>query len=131
MLLFTFCKTPLLYSKLRYTNKFSSKMSNVYCAACNEPGHLRRTFRGCRMNPLNQANISDAVNQPSNVNDNSINETSNTTRRIRSRNQQPTLNIAKDTTALPTVRDDRGSMDCVCSYCGAMMWIEERAVRSS
>ncbi|OBZ80971.1 hypothetical protein A0J61_10980 [Choanephora cucurbitarum] len=96
-------------------------MSNVYYAACNEPGHLRRTFRGCRMNPLNQANISDAVNQPSNLNNSTINEPSNTTRIVRSRNQQPTLNIAKDTTALQTVRDDRGSMDCVCSYCGAMI----------
>ncbi|KAG2189700.1 hypothetical protein INT46_006321, partial [Mucor plumbeus] len=77
-----------------------------YCASCNEPGHLRRTSCLCRLNTANQNN-----NQPEQV--------------------LSSVNIAKNPDAVPSVRDDQGLMEHSCSYCGALMWLNERIGRSS
>ena len=103
-------------------------MSTVYCSSCNEPGHSRRTFRGCRMNPLN---FTLSESDDAQTFDLTPARNISSGRRNRSVNLQSTLNIAKDLTLLPTIRDDRGSINCVCSQCGALMWIEERVIRSS
>ena len=31
--------------------------SEPICASCNQPGHSRRTFRGCPLNPANANSI--------------------------------------------------------------------------
>lgn len=39
-------------------------MSTVVCASCNEPGHSRKTFHGCKKNPRNMidADMPEASN---------------------------------------------------------------------
>ncbi|CEP14312.1 hypothetical protein [Parasitella parasitica] len=76
----------------------------VFCSACDEAGHSRRTSRGCRLNPRNQR----ATN-----------------------NEGVEDQIARNPNSVPTARDDRGSMNCVCPRCFAWMWIEESITTSS
>ena len=104
----------------------------VVCSACNEPGHSRRTFAGCRMNPRFQDMEVDG--QPSAVEvcancgmEGHLRRTS----RLCPLNTQNTRNVARDLSAVPSMRFDCGSMSCICDRCGALMWIRERASGSS
>ncbi|CEP19534.1 hypothetical protein [Parasitella parasitica] len=92
----------------------------IFCSACNEPGHSRRTFRGCRLNPRNQR----ATNNEG-VEDDDV-EMSET-----SRNRIDSFQIARNPNSVPTARDDRGSMNLCCPRCFAWMWIEGRIATSS
>lgn len=129
--------------------------NNVYCSVCPEPGHSRRTFSGCRMNPRNMSE--DVEMSDASVRCSSCNEPGHSRRtfrgcRMNPRNQSGTSheqlrdedvemseetnassdssNIAKKPSCVPTVRDDRGLMNSVCRHCGAYMWIEERVSTS-
>lgn len=87
---------------IRYDEQ--STDSAVLCSSCHEPGHLRRSYAGCWLNPRFVAG--DSINQL-------------------------TWIIAMDLSAVPSSRDDRGLMNCVCSYCGSLMWIHERVSPTS
>ncbi|CEP17316.1 hypothetical protein [Parasitella parasitica] len=92
----------------------------VFYSACDEPGHSRRTFRGCRLNPRNQR----ATNNEG-VEDDGI-EMSET-----SSNRMDSFQTSRNPKSVPTARDDRGSMNCVSPRCFAWMWIEKRIAASS
>lgn len=93
-----------------------SELSTVYCASCNEPGHLRRTSRNCRLNPLNQ-NIENVqmeeVQPPYCTSYNESGHLRRTSRLCRlnpsnqnndqSTNIQSSVNIAKNSDAVPSV----------------------------
>ena len=65
---------------------------------------MRRSYAGCRLNPRFLAG--ESINQL-------------------------TKNIAKVLIAVSSSRDDRGLINCVCTYCGALMWIHERVSTTS
>ena len=109
-----------------------SSVNTVYCSACNEPGHSRRTFARCRLNPRNMSLELDEETPSREICSSCGNEGhSRRTSRLCPLNAQFTRNIARDLSAVPSGRHELGSMSCVCSHCGALMWAQERISNSS
>ncbi|KAG2194401.1 hypothetical protein INT46_002335, partial [Mucor plumbeus] len=115
-----------------------SELSTVYCASCNVPGHSRRTSRNCRLNPSNQSIEGSQIEDIQMEEPGHLRRTSRLCRLnpANQNNNQPekvlsSVNIAKNPDAVPSVRDDQGLMEHSCSYCGALMWLNERVERSS
>lgn len=148
------------------------------CASCNELGHSRRTSSLCRLNPVNFNNVDTDMSNDVDV-DMEENDSDNTdidteieegddgmdidddseeeedssemgdeeeddvcmhcnrpghlrrTSLLCPLNPRCTRNIAKIPERVPTERDERGSMNVVCSNCSALMWVEERAANTS